>query len=168
MCEMIVYIFFVLLMFLQMDSCVALRCNYCYNADTWADCMINVKTCEIGQICYVEIHDVTYKSRRSQQEKKFNRYKMDCSHYSLCRDRVTRGPDPYGYAVINGYCCCSDRCEKADGVGQGHYEVCPYMLMVLNGTITNAVSPRTPDYVVTWMSTVFSFTCAIVNVLFAR
>ena len=62
-----------------------------------------------------------------QQKKTYTTYRMGCEHYSLCKDLSARGPGPYGYSIITTFCCCSDVCESADGVGKKDWSNCPML-----------------------------------------
>ena len=104
-----------------------LVCNYCYNANIKADCRINTRTCGPKKVCYIETSYITYDESRhgSTGTKELTIYKMGCEHYSLCKDRVSHGPGPYGYAKIHIFCCCTDRCETADEIAKMDKSECP-------------------------------------------
>lgn len=105
---------------------LAVTCHYCFNADLIGDCFITKIDCPNDYyVCYTEKNIITHEYGMNSRPTDLTLYKMGCEHHSLCRDRTTHGPSPYGYAVITMGCCCGDMCDKADGVGRGNYDHCP-------------------------------------------
>ena len=119
-------VFLVILVHIKLFG--AIICYYCYGADIREDCHLNVRQCPAEHVCYVDSSLVTYESSFTEHlDKQFMKYKMGCEHYSVCQDRASHGEGPYGYEVTNRICCCHNRCEHADGVGQADLQNCPYL-----------------------------------------
>ena len=118
----------------QVQQCLALVCNYCYQADAREDCHINTIDCKPDYVCTVETSLVSYKGRHVS--KVMPMYKMGCEHHSLCRDRVSSGVGPYGYSVVTKICCCNHRCEEPDGVGKRILDNCPQLWENYTNSVT--------------------------------
>ena len=104
-----------------------LTCHYCYHADHRADCRINTVQCDPFHVCYVEESAVTYTQKSTGKQRDMQVYRMGCEHFSLCRDQTVSGPGPYGYSLTSTFCCCQPLCEEPDGVGEGNFDVCPFL-----------------------------------------
>ena len=87
--------------------------------------LISLSVFSCWQVCMVETSVMHYEM--GQQKKQYTTFRMGCEHYSLCKDHSARGPGPYGYSIITTFCCCSDVCEKADGVGRKDWSNCPML-----------------------------------------
>ena len=128
-------------------SCSSLMCNYCYRADSKADCHLNAMRCPYEHVCFVERNLVLYAFRKS-----YTQYRMGCEHFSVCQDRISHGERPYGYTVSNKTCCCSSYCEQPDGVGRRVYGNCPVTWG--NYTVNNASQNRSYLYFIVMLTSI--------------
>ncbi len=116
----------------------ALRCNYCFNADLKEDCMYSSQECKQGQVCAIDSTNLTYIiGAKRDTEKTVWQYKMGCTATITCRDGVSYGPGPYGYAKTYRKCCCSDLCIEPDGVGLGNFQDCENALDNVTSSATS-------------------------------
>ena len=132
-------IWLLLLLLDQADANVrGILCNYCFNADRVEDCTRSARRCQPGDVCFIDESKITYNPSGMQNEKSQRTvymFKMGCTFHGMCKDGISYGPGPLGYSNIKRQCCCSDRCLKTDGVGDGNYEHCSSP--VANLTITD-------------------------------
>ena len=150
---------------------LAIICNYCYNADSIADCLLTSRKCESTQVCFVDTSKVTYDSA-GKNPRTVKMFKMGCAYSSLCKDGVSYGPGPYGYSRIVRQCCCTDRCTQGDGSGQGSYEKCPWAVpnatpVPNNGRASQKLDDSLDHWWTAWtvIPTTLSFIWGVINFL---